>query len=83
MQINETIVVPLLIAITELFKGVGLPKKYAAVISVLLGAMIGVFFMNQGDIKTGLLKGIIYGLSASGLYSGTKNVYQQIRRSFK
>jgi len=56
-----------------LFKGLGLPKKFAALISVIFGAIIGIFYIENNDIKTRIFLGIVYGLSASGLYSTTKN----------
>lgn len=79
MELNEAIVIPVLIAFVELFKGLGLPKKYAALVTLALSVLLGIFYLEPGNIKSGVLKGIIYGLSASGLYSGTKNTVEQMR----
>lgn len=79
MEINEAIVVPVIISLVELAKGLGLPKKFSAIAAVLIGAIIGVFYIEPHSIKFGLLKGVIYGLTASGLYSGAKNTVQQMR----
>ena len=79
MHMSETVVVPIIISIVELTKGLGLPKKFSAVIAVIIGALIGVFFVEPQSIKIGIFKGIVYGLTASGLYSGTKNTYEQIK----
>jgi len=72
-MISEAIIIPVIVALVELFKGLGLPKKFAALISVIFGAIIGIFYIENNDIKTRIFLGIVYGLSASGLYSTTKN----------
>lgn len=79
MNINETVVVPIIISIVQLVKGLGMPKKFSAIVAVVVGVLIGVFFIEPQSIRIGIFKGIVYGLTASGLYSGTKNTYQQIR----
>lgn len=78
MNLNETVVIPIIMSIVELLKGLGVPRKFSAVIAVIVGALIGVFFMEPQSIKIGIFKGIVYGLTASGLYSGTKNTFEQI-----
>ncbi|MGI6585980.1 MAG: hypothetical protein GX301_11280 [Gracilibacteraceae bacterium] len=78
MNINETLVVAIIISLTQLAKGLGLPKKFSALAAVVIGVLIGVFFMEPQCIKAGIFKGIVYGLSASGLYSGTKNTIEQV-----
>jgi L-cystine uptake protein TcyP (sodium:dicarboxylate symporter family) len=81
MQLNDSIVVPIIISIVELAKGLGVPKKFSALIAVVTGVIIGIFYLHPLDIKLGILEGTILGLSASGLYSGTKNTMEQIRNS--
>lgn len=78
MNLNETVVIPIIMSIVEMAKGLGLPSKFSAVAAVAVGALIGVFFVEPGCLRAGLFKGIVYGLTASGLYSGTKNTMQQI-----
>lgn len=81
MLMNESIVVPVIIAIVELIKGLGMPKKFSALIAVIVGMVIGVFYLHPLDIKMAIFDGVIYGLTASGLYSGAKNTFQQIREN--
>lgn len=81
MNMNETIIIPIIMSIVELVKGLGMPKKFSAAIAVIIGALIGVFFIETQSIKIGLFKGIVYGLTASGLYSGTKNTFEQVRNN--
>ncbi len=76
---NETVIIPIIVAIVELFKGLGLPKKFAALLSVVLGGIIGAFFLEKGDIKTNIFIGIVYGLSSAGLYSTTKNSIEEFK----
>ena len=83
MNMNETVIIPVIMSIVELAKGLGLPKKFSAVVAVVTGALLGVFFVEPQFIRAGLFKGIVYGLTASGLYSGTKNVYEQVRTNNK
>ncbi|HYF75201.1 MAG TPA: hypothetical protein VD757_01330 [Candidatus Nitrosocosmicus sp.] len=78
MNLNETVVIPIIMSIVEMAKGLGLPSKFSALVAVAVGVLIGVFFVEPGCLKSGLFKGIVYGLSASGLYSGTKNTVQQM-----
>lgn len=79
MQFNESILVPIIMAIVELGKGLGVPRKFSALISLIIGIAIGVFYLHPMDIKSGIFEGVIYGLTASGLYSGAKNTFQQFR----
>ena len=81
MEFNETVVIPVIISIVELVKGLGMPRKFSAVLAVIIGAIMGIFFVEPHNIRVGIFKGIVYGLTASGLYSGTKNTYQQIKDS--
>ncbi|MDD3704872.1 MAG: hypothetical protein PHC45_02225 [Clostridiaceae bacterium] len=78
MNINESIVVPVIISLIQIAKGLGLPKKFSALAALVIGVIFGVFFLEPRCIKMGIFKGIVYGLSASGLYSGTKNTFEQI-----
>lgn len=85
MNLNETVVIPIIMSIVEMAKGLGLPCKFSAIVAVVVGALIGVFFVEPQHLRIGLFKGIVYGLTASGLYSGAKNTVQEMndRRSRK
>lgn len=65
--------VPIVIGVVSVFKGVGLPSKWAPIISLVLG--LGVSFLVGGPLLTVILAGLIVGLSASGLYSGSKATF--------
>ncbi|MBS4172615.1 hypothetical protein [Bacillus sp. FJAT-49736] len=73
LQIYDVAIIPLIIGVVELFKRAGLSKKYSPFIAVILGLLFGIFYVS-GSIKEGIIIGLMLGLSASGLYSGTKNM---------
>jgi L-cystine uptake protein TcyP (sodium:dicarboxylate symporter family) len=79
MQFSESIIVPIIMAVVELAKGLGIPKKFSALLSVAIGIALGIFYLHPMDLKMGILEGVVYGLTASGLYSGAKNTFQQLR----
>lgn len=68
----ETLIIPLVLGLTEVFKRAGVPIKYIPALSILLGVM-GVVAIYGAD-ATNIVQGIVYGLSASGLWSGVKTV---------
>lgn len=83
MNLDQSFVVPIIMAIVELGKGLGVPQKLSALIAVIAGIVIGIFYLRPGEIKLGIFEGAIFGLSAAGLYSGTKNTVEQIKYSIK
>ena len=77
MEYAGIAIIPLLRGILDMFKKVGLNERYIPVVSVVLGVGIGIGLFGNGDMKTGLVQGIFIGLSAVGLYSGTKNTLER------
>jgi hypothetical protein len=69
------LLIPLVLAITSMAKGFlpdNISGKWSPVISVLAGIAGGL--LTIGVSRQGVLTGLIIGLSASGLYSGSKSV---------
>lgn len=63
------LVIPAITGIVEAIKQAGMPSRFAPVLALVLG--IGsIFVIKDGN----LLIGIVYGLSAMGLYAGPKAV---------
>lgn len=81
MEVYDVILIPLIVGITELCKRAGLPSKFAALLSLILGVVVGVIYIAPGDILKGILLGASIGLGASGLYSGTKNTIEGIKEA--
>ena len=79
MEVYQIPIIPLIVGIVELLKGLGLPSKLSALVAALLGIFIGVFYVYPKDIPRAIITGLSFGLSASGLYSGTKNTVQGVK----
>lgn len=75
-EIYDVVILPLIVGIVEIFKIAGVSKKYLPLISLVLGIVIGVVYVTDFDWKQGILIGAMLGLSASGLYSSSKNTFE-------
>lgn len=73
MEIYDVMIVPFILGVVELVKKLGLPSKFCPIVGVVLGVVIGIVYISPTDITKGILVGASLGLSAVGLYSGTKN----------
>lgn len=64
-------VVPAVIGLTQIAKGIGLPGQFAPIIAVILGifAGLGEMYGAQWPIIQTIIVGIGLGLSSIGLYS--------------
>lgn len=67
------LLIAVIVALVELFKRIGAPKKYLPLISLAIGLVAGVFYL-EGTIQEQVLYGVIIGLSASGLFDQSKIV---------
>lgn len=72
-------IIPIITVLVDLIKKAGLPNRFAPLTSILLGLIFGIVFENDGDIKNAIITGLIMGMSASGLYSGGKEVSKAAR----
>lgn len=63
--------IPILVAMVQVFKEAGLPPRYCPLFSVLLG--VGLSFVIQIPVIEGLLAGV----TAVGLYSGVRATANQ------
>ncbi|QBX91084.1 hypothetical protein PHGAL3_0045 [Phage Altai3] len=73
MEAYDVALIPIITGLVGVFTQLGLRKKFAPIVSLVLGLLIGIFYVYPGDIKGGILVGLMLGLSATGLYSGVKN----------
>ena len=80
MQVYDVAIIPLIIGVTELVKKLGLPNKFAALLSAVLGVLIGLVYVAPENPLEGILVGLSMGLAASGLYSGTKNTVEGVKK---
>jgi hypothetical protein len=75
--INGIVAVPIIIGLIEVLKRVlGMDAKLAPVVAVVLGlaASFGVTYFGETEAFEAVVLGLAVGLSAVGLYSGSKNV---------
>lgn len=79
MEYAGIAIIPLLIGVLEIFKKLGVNQKIIPVISLIFGVGLGIVLFSAGDLKAGIIQGIYIGLSAVGLYSGTKNTIEGIK----
>jgi ABC-type uncharacterized transport system permease subunit len=74
----QLVIIPIIIGVVEVLKRAGLPNKYSPVVSLLLGVIFG--FLYVQPLLDGMIVGLVVGLSATGLYSGSKNVFGSSRK---
>ena len=72
---NALVIVPIVIALVQAIKMMPWVKDhYSPLISIAVGILIGFLAdHNLQDFSLTLLNGVVYGLLASGLYSGVKS----------
>ncbi|QUW23545.1 hypothetical protein JSQ81_08605 [Sporosarcina sp. Marseille-Q4063] len=76
-ELYDVVIIPLILGIVEMFKRAGVSKKLLPFIALVLGIAIGVVYVTDFDWKQGVLVGAMLGLSASGLYSSSKNTFEK------
>jgi len=72
IQVTEVVIIPVVVGLVEISKRAGLPAKYSPFLAIAL-AMAGMFLIGGFTVSAGI-QGLVFGLSSSGLYSGTKSV---------
>lgn len=70
--------VPVVVAMVELLKRAGVPKKFSPFIAVALGIFCGFYYLAPGEPQKAVFLGVVIGLSAIGLFSGTKNTMEEL-----
>lgn len=67
----------LVIGLTELAKRSGIPSRWCPLVSIFMG--VSLMFVANANPYWGVsvVEGLVLGLTASGLYSGTKSVVGQ------
>jgi len=66
-----------IVGLVEIVKRVGMPSKFAGLLAVFLGILAVLSLsLSQGQIQwyESIRDGIILGLTAAGVYSGTKAI---------
>jgi hypothetical protein len=78
-MITDAVIIAIIMGLAETVKQIGFSKKFLPLFNIVLG--VAAFFVWQGfdEWQTALFSGIVAGLTASGLYSGVKNVVQGVK----
>ncbi|MCM1990771.1 holin [Oceanirhabdus seepicola] len=71
--------IPVVTILVDIIKRTGVSSKFLPLISLGIGIIFGIIFVSNGDIKNGILAGVVIGISASGLYSNGKEVMKGVR----
>lgn len=69
-MIETSILLAIIIGLTEVTKRLGLKSKYAPLVAIVLS--LGLTFLTMGATKETLIAGLVVGLTSVGLYSGVK-----------
>ena len=70
-----TMAIPAINGLAEVAKRAGLSNRYVPLLAVGLGLIAGIGLRNpEESMAVAVLQGLVIGLSAVGLYSGTRNV---------
>lgn len=80
IEVYGVVLVPTILGLVEVSKRVGLPDKWSPILSVILGLFAGILLLFPEDIRQGIVVGLALGLSATGLYSGAKNINEEVRK---
>lgn len=64
------VIAPLIIGVIEALKRAGLPDRFAPLVALALGAGLGLAMLGV-TVEAGI-SGVVAGLMAVGLYSGTR-----------
>lgn len=76
LSVADIALIPVTVGIVEAVKRTNvLQDKFAALVSIAVGVGIS-FVFPAATVGLTLLAGVVIGLSASGLYAGTKSTIQ-------
>jgi len=80
-EISFAVLVALVIGLVQVAKKIGLPDKFAPLLSIGFGVVFSFIAQIGATNPSNLLFGIIIGLSSVGLWSGTKNTVEGLKKS--
>lgn len=72
---ETAIIIAVVLALTELIKRLGfMQAKYLPAVSVLLGILAGIIYVDVATYQEKIMFGLMIGLSAAGLFDQSKIV---------
>jgi hypothetical protein len=69
-------IIPVVVGLVEVAKRAGLPAAWAPAVAIATGLALSVGLAVSGasELTLALLRGVVWGLAASGLYAGARTV---------
>lgn len=79
IQTGALVAVPVIVALTQAVKMTNfISHKFMPLVSIGIGIIIGMVANHDlNDFSTSIMSGVMYGLMASGLYSGVKTTLKE------
>ena len=71
--------IPLILALTEVTKKIGIDVKWSPILAMIFGAIIS--GLSAGFNTDSIIQGIVWGLASSGLWSGGKTLGKAVLKS--
>lgn len=68
IEVNQLLIVPIILGLVEIAKKFSPPAQFLPVLALLLG-IIGAFVFPEPRPELTVVKGLVFGLAASGLWS--------------
>ncbi|CAM3442865.1 hypothetical protein [Marinicrinis lubricantis] len=75
-QVYDVAIVPIIVALVEFCKRIGVGPRLLPLISLAFGIAAGMIYIAPHDYPQAIFVGVVMGLAACGLWSGTKNLAQ-------
>lgn len=75
-EVYDVVLVPFVVGVVQLAKMLGFPKKASPILAVVLGNILSLVYLAPSNPAEAVLIGTAIGLSAIGVYSGTKNTLE-------
>ncbi|ACB84149.1 hypothetical protein [Natranaerobius thermophilus] len=72
----DVALIPFVMGMIQVFKKLGMPKKAAPVVALIVGNVMGYVYLAPGEPEKAIIWGTSIGLSAIGAYSGAKNTME-------
>jgi uncharacterized membrane protein YfbV (UPF0208 family) len=78
-MIEDTVLIALIMGIAQVIKQFRFPVKFMPLINLVLGVAGSMMWGVGSDWRAALFNGLMVGVTATGLFSGVKNIIEGIR----
>ena len=81
LSTTSVALIPVITALVQIAKQTGMPRRYSPLLAIGLGVAAGIVYVAPGDIPTGVLVGLVMGMSAVGVYEGIDHGTRPLRKT--